>query len=449
MINIKLDFNATGDGRTADTQSLRSAIAACQDAGGGTLYFPPGEYLTAPLDLCDNLTVHLEAGAVLRFSDRFEDYTARFVRWEGCECIGYSPCLYGNRLKNVTIEGRGTIDGNGSIWWEERARRKTMELKGPQTELEYEFARRNIGYETAGSGGGGRESQFLRPCLIELLHCDNVRISGITVQNSGFWNTHLVYCDNIVVDGVSIRNPAHAPNGDGLSLDSCRNARVVNCLFDTGDDCLTLKSGIDADGRRVNRPTEDVLISNCHFLRGHGGIVLGSELSGGINRVLVTNCLFKGTDRGLRIKARRGRGGYARDIRLNNCHFEDTLCPFVINARYGCGAWDDPNASDPGPRPVDETTPLFSRIHISQCTARGCIAAAMWVSGLPEAPVRDLHLSDLLLETVHPEGQLREAAMAYGVEKTRGAGLILQHIDGLQKHNVVIRQSPPSGIASF
>jgi polygalacturonase len=439
MKNVKLDYDVTGDGRTVDTKAIREAIAACQESGGGTLYFPPGEYLTAPLELCDNLTLHFEAGATLRFSQNIDDYPAAFVRWEGCECVGYSPCIYGNGLKNVTLEGRGILDGSGTVWWTELHRRKKEGLKGPQTPMEHEFARQNVGYESAGSGGGGRETQFLRPCLIEMLHCENVRLSGITVQNSGFWNTHLVYCENVVVDGVSIRNPSDTPNGDGLSLDSCRNVRVVNCLFDTGDDCLTLKSGIDADGRRVNRPTEDVLISNCLFMRGHGGVVLGSELSGGIRRVLVSNCIFKGTDRGLRIKARRGRGGYARDIRLSNCHFEDTLCPFVINARYGCGAWDDPVASDPEPRPVDETTPHFSGIHISQCTARGCVAAAMWVSGLPEAPVENLHLSDLLLETVSGEGPPSAAAMAYGAEKTRGAGLILSEIKDLQKHNVVVR----------
>ena len=293
-----------------------------------------------------------------------------------------------------------------------------------------------FGPHFAEGGLDGGESQFLRPCLIEWLHCENVRISGVTLRNSGLWNTHLVYCDNVVVDGVSIQNPADAPNGDGLSLDSCRNARVSNTLFDTGDDCLTLKSGIDADGRRVNRPTEDVLISNCLFLRGHGGVVLGSELSGGIRRILVTNCLFKGTDRGLRIKARRGRGGYAKDIRLTNCHFENTLSPFVINARYVCGARGDPVASDPGPRPVDETTPIFDGIHISQCTARGCIAAAMWISGLPEAPVRNLSLSDLLLETVSPDGEPKMAAMAYGARKTRGAGMILEHVEGLRKRDV-------------
>lgn len=439
MINVRTEFSAVGDGCTDDTAALRRAIEAGREAGGGTLCFPPGEYRTGPLDLCDNLTLHLEAGATIRFSDRIEDYPARFVRWEGCECMGYSPCLYGNGLKNITIEGRGTIDGSGAVWWEERRRRRDAGLTGPQTAIEHAFARQNVGYEQAGSGGGGRESQFLRPCLIELLHCENVRLTGVTVQNSGFWNTHLVYCENIVVDGVSVRNPPHAPNGDGLSLDSCRHARVVNCLFDTGDDCLTLKSGIDADGRRVNRPTEDVLISNCHFLRGHGGVVLGSELSGGIQRVLVTNCIFRGTDRGLRIKARRGRGGFARDIRLSNCHFEGTLCPFVINARYGCGAWDDPVASDPAPRPVDETTPHFSGVAISQCTARGCIAAALWVSGLPEAPVEDLSLTDLLLETVSADGPARAAAMAYGAEKTRGAGLVLTHVTGLQQHNVVVR----------
>lgn len=436
MIRLR-DFGAQGNGHADDTHALRAALQACKEAGGGTLVVEPGTYRTAPLDLCSNLTIHLQAGATLLLSDRFEDYPPRKVRWEGVECMGYSPGLYGAGLENVTLEGRGTIDGNGAVWWAERRRRRDEGVTTPQTDVERECARLNPPPETVGSGGGGRETHFLRPCLIELQDCRGVCIRDVTVQNSAFWNTHLVYCEEVLVEGLRVRNPAAAPNGDGLSLDSCRHVRVLACDIDAGDDCLTLKSGIDADGRRVNRPCEDVIISGCIFRAGHGGVVCGSEISGGIRRIVVGDCLFLGTDRGIRMKARRGRGGYVEDFRVANCHMDEVICPLVINARYRCGADNDPHPADPASVPVDETTPRFSRIHITGISVNHAKAAACFIEGLPEMPIDGLTLQGIdIRTTADPAAKPREAAMAYGHAAGRGEGMLLRHVRDLDLRGV-------------
>jgi polygalacturonase len=423
------DFGARGDGVHDDSPAIRKALESCRVAGGGTLRVPVGVYRTGPIELCSHLTLILEAGSRIQFTGVFADHPPRKVRWEGVECTGYMPCIYGWDLENVSIVGPGTLDGGGTSWWQERRRRQKEKLSTPQTAFEQEFARLNAGYETMGSGGGGREMQFLRPTLIELLHSRKVTLRDFTARNSPFWNVHLVYGEDLTLDSLHIENPAEAPNGDGLSLDSCRYARVSNCHFDAGDDCLTLKSGIDADGRRVGRPTEHVTIANCTFKRGHGGVVFGSEIAGGIRNVVVTNCIFTGTDRGIRIKARRGRGGYVRDVRASNLIMEAVGCPLTINGVYRCGARADEPLFDPGARPVDETTPWFERIHVANVTARSCRASLGFFHGLPEAPVRDLTLEGLHLQTVSDRNAPpMEPDMAHGFTRTLGHGLFLKHV---------------------
>lgn len=440
MFHSILDFGARVDGSEDVSAAIAAALNSCRKHNGGVLYFPAGLYPTGPVELCENLEIRLDPGAIVSFSTDFSAYPPRFTRWEGVECHGYSPCIYGRGLSNVHIVGPGTLDGNGQAWWDEKRRRGAERLLGPQTEQDRRLAELNPGYETAGSGGGGRESQFLRPPLIQLIDCRRVTLRDFTARNSPFWNTHLVYCEDVVVDGIRIRNPSDAPNGDGLSLDSCRHVRVINCHIDAGDDCLTLKSGMDADGRRVGRPTENVMISNCTFLRGHGGIVCGSELASGIRNIAVSNCVFTNADRGIRVKARRGRGGYVEDFRASNLLMDGALCPIVFNSYYFCGARGDAHAADLKPKAVDETTPHFHRIRFSGITARNSRAALGYICGLPEEPVMDLSLNDVVLEcTQEPDAKPAKAAMAYDAERTLGGGLFLRHVRNLSLRDCILR----------
>ncbi len=430
--NIR-DFGAKGDGKVKDTKAIQQAITCCEKQGGGTVVFPPGIYCTGSIHLCGNMTLWIDSGATLLFSADFGDYPPVQTRWEGVECYGFSPLIYGNNLENVSIIGHGIIDGQGEVWWNERRRRRQEGRTLPETEFEKQLARLNPGYETAGSGGGGREMQFLRPPLVQLINCRNVLLEGLTHQNSPFWNTHLVYCDNVVIQNVSFKNPPNAPNTDGLDIDSCRNVRISNCHFDVGDDCLCLKSGMDEDGRRVGRPTENVTISNCIMQHGHGGVVIGSEIAGDIRNVAISNCQFIDTDRGIRIKARRGRGGIVEDIRVNNILMKRTFSPIVMNMFYRCGAKpDDTHLFSPDPQPVTDATPIFRKISLSNITARETRAAAGFLHGLPEMPIQDVQFHNIMIEmSQDSQEQGEEPAMAYGVKPVAGRGIFGKYLQGM------------------
>ena len=443
-----LDFGAVADGRAKDTEAIGQAINECARHGGGTVYFPAGTYLTGTIHLQSHITLYLEAGATVLFSRDFHDYPPAPTRWEGVECYGFSPLIYGKDLECVTLKGRGTLNGQGDAWWNELARRRQEGRLMPQTEMELELARLNPGYETAGSGGGGREMQFLRPPLVQFMNCKNICLGGLTFKNSPFWNTHLVYCDDVVIQNVRFENPPDAPNTDGLDVDSCRNVRISNCTFDVGDDCLCLKSGIDKDGRRVGKATENVTITNCTMLHGHGGVVVGSEIAGCIRNVTISNCIFLGTDRGIRLKSRRGRGGIVEDIRVNNIMMKDVLCPIVMNLFYRCGAKPMDPAFSPEQQPVTEETPTFRNIFLSNLVAREVRAAAAFFHGLPEMPIEHVTLHDITIEmTESPDNVGGEPAMVYGLEAMTGRGIVGKYLQRIAFNHVTLKTRQHEGLS--
>ncbi len=442
-----LDFGAIGNGSTKDSAAIQQTIDECARNGGGTVYVPAGTYLTGRICLRSHITLFLDAGATLLFSDDFQEYPPEQTRWEGVECYGFSPLMYGKNLENVSLIGRGTLDGQGGPWWNERENRRREGKNRPETEIEKRLAMLNTDYETAGSGGGGRETQFLRPPLVQFMNCTNVLLEGLTHQNSPFWNTHLVYCDNVLIQNVTFKNPPNAPNTDGLDIDSCRNIRVDNCVFDVGDDCLCLKSGIDEDGRRVGRPTENVTITNCTMLHGHGGVVIGSEIAGDVRNVTISNSLFLGTDRGIRIKARRGRGGIVEDIRVNNILMKHVLSPLILNMFYRCGAKPDDVCFSTEPQPVNETTPVFRNISLSNITARDVQAAAGFLHGLPEMPIQALHLYDMTIEMSRELQEVIEPpAMMYGLEPMTGKGMWGKYLKRCSLNHLTIETREGEGI---
>lgn len=442
-----LDFGAIGDGKVKNTEAIRKAIDECARHGGGSVYFPAGIYLTGPIHLQNHVTLYIEAGATILFSRDFHDYPPVPTRWEGVECYGFSPLVYGKDLENVSIMGRGTLDGQGEVWWNELRQRRQQGAITPQTKMEQELARLNPGYETAGSGGGGREMQFLRPPLVQLMNCTNVRLDGLTHKNSPFWNTHLVYCQDVVIQNVRFQNPADGPNTDGLDIDSCRNVMVSNCTFDVGDDCICLKSGIDEDGRRVGKPTENVTITNCTMLHGHGGVVIGSEIAGCIRNVTISNCIFLGTDRGIRMKSRRGRGGTVEDICVNNIMMKDVLCPFVMNLFYRCGAKPDDSVFSLEEQPVNEATSIFRNIFLSNIVARDVRAAASFFHGLPEMPIENVTLHDITIEmSQSPDEPGGKPAMVFGLETMAGRGIVGKYLKRFSFNHVTLKTRQTEGV---
>jgi polygalacturonase len=282
--------------------------------------------------------------------------------------------------------------------------KKRREQRGPESAEEMELARLNTGYKSQPGGGGGRGIQFLRPPLVQFYKCRDINLENITLLNSPFWTLHPVFCEKVKLSGLSIINPKDGPNTDGIDIDSCGEVLIEGCHVSVGDDGIALKSGAGEDGIRVNRPTSRVTVRGCTVDDGHGGIVIGSETAGGIFSVLAEDCLFNGTDRGIRIKSRRGRGGIIRDLEFRNLTMENNLCPLAINLYYRCGAELADGYFSPDPLPQDAATPQVRNVSVSGIRARGCRASAGFIAGLPESPVENLRIRHCEFSTDEQSG---------------------------------------------
>jgi len=290
-----LDFGAVADGKTVATTAIQKAVDACAAAGGGKLVFPAGHYLTGPIFLKSNVHVEVLAGATVQGSGDFEHCPSIQGRWEGIDRTVYASLFPGHDLENVSITGRGTLDGNGKLWWD--AFRKTTAM------------RRQAGLNDRESENPpGSPLKWGRPRMINLYRCKNVWISGLTIVNSPSWNVHPVECQNVNIEGLTITGPENGPNTDGIDPDSCKNVRISNCYISVGDDCIIIKSGYMPVAGRPFAPCEDVVVTNCVFGTGHCGVGVGSETAGGVRNVTISNCVCDGTQRGLRFKTARGRG---------------------------------------------------------------------------------------------------------------------------------------------
>jgi polygalacturonase len=356
------EYGATGDGHTLDSAALQKTIDSCAEQGGGTVYLPAGQYVTGSLFLRNNITLYLDAGVVILGSENPEDYPVIHSRWEGMHQDTHAPLIGGDHLHNIAVTGRGTIDGRGAIWWKAKAEKTLV---------------------------------YPRPRLISFSYCSSVLIEGITAINSPSWTINPIHCQNVNIHAVTIINPADSPNTDGIDPDSCRLVRISDSYISVGDDCITIKSGTEHEYPDRHAPCRDITITNCTLERGHGGVVIGSEMSGGVRNVVISNCVFIGTDRGIRIKTRRGRGGTIEDIRVSNLIMDGVLCPFTMNLYYHIGERGNLNVSDKNPRSVNNGTPRLRRIHFSHITAREVKHAAGFLYGLAEMPLEDISFSDI------------------------------------------------------
>jgi polygalacturonase len=385
VYNVK-DFGAAADGKAKCTGAVNKAIEAAVKTGGGTVYFPAGEYLTGPIHLQSDITLCLDAGCVLKFSTDFDDYLPMVKsRWEGLECINFSPQIYAYQAHDIAIVGRGVIEGQGKTWWNAARRRG-----GPDPNLaKYTdmFAEKNK--DAMGFAYFKNRGFFLRPPMIQLVDCRRVRIEGVRLQNPPFWTCNPVYCEDMVITGLSIKNPGDSPNTDGINPDSCRNVHISDCHISVGDDCITIKSGRDEDGRRVGKPCENITVTNCTMLDGHGGVVIGSEMSGGVKKVTISNCVFDGTDRGIRLKTSRNRGGVIEDITVSN----------IVMNRVGAGPihLDMFYERNIPAGPITEKTPAIRNLYFSNIIVRGAQTGG-YILGIEEMPVENVSFSDIFID---------------------------------------------------
>ncbi len=385
-----------GDGVYDNTAAFQQAFRLVRESSGGIVSVPAGVWRTGPLELPGHCTLQLEEGSVLSFIPEFHRYRAVWTRWEGVECYAMHPCLYAHDVRQVAIRGTGVIDGNGEVWWTYRRNILKRPSYGPATELEQSFAILNPEYRNQPGGGGGRISQFLAPPCIQFYQCTEVSITGVTIVNSPFWTVHPVYCRNLEIREVTIRNPYDAPNTDGIDIDSCVKVVIEECDIDVGDDAIALKSGSGLQGIEIGRPTTSVRVSRCRVSRAHGGIVIGSETAGGIHDVVASDCDFLGTDRGIRIKTRRGRGGSIHDLVFRNNRMVDNLCPVAINMYYRCGVLEHERERvfSLAHQETVASTPSIRNVEIDGLRATGSKASCGFFIGLPEAPLQHLVLRD-------------------------------------------------------
>ena len=417
-LNVR-DFGAKGDGAHDDTSAIQTAIMACP--AQGRVFFPAGTYLSAPVYPKSDMTLELKEGAVLLgFADR-----ARYPRmpgaitnkrgeelllgsFQGTDSINCASLLSVLWVKNLFVTGKGVIDGAASKenWW-----------KSP------------YGYE------GAR-----RPCLCYLYQSDNVTLEGITVKNSPVWTIHPIFCTNSKFLSLSIVNPADSPNTDGLNPEFCDNVLIAGVHFSVGDDCIAIKAGCIEMGERGFGPTRNIVVRNNLMEFGHGGVVVGSEVGGGIRDVTVSKCVFIGTDRGLRVKSRRGRGerSVIDNIRMENVLMEGVWTPFVINMYYHCGPdGHDDYVQNKEALPVDKRTPVIGSIYVENVTCRNTMTAAGFMYGLPERKIRYVSMKNVEIQ-MDKEGKTGLPAMMDGIEEVKQAGFTLVNVEKIELQNVRI-----------
>ena len=375
-----LKFGAKNDSSALATKAIAAAINAAVKKGGGTIFFPAGKYLTGPIHLKSNITIFIDAGAELHFSDNFDHYLPMVQsRWEGTDVMNFSPLFYAYKAENIAITGRGLINGHGKKWWDFS---EGYNEKNPRSKWQLEFDRLNKDILRPDLPGWV-ERGFLRPPFIQPMYCKNVLIEGITIINSPFWTVNPEFCENVTITKVTINNPK-SPNTDGINPESCKYVHISDCHISVGDDCITIKSGKDRAGRKMATPAENYTITNCTMLSGHGGVVIGSEMSGDVRKITISNCIFDGTDRGIRIKSARGRGGIVEEIRVDNIIMKNIRDQAIVM---------DMQYARTQPEPVSERTPKFRNIHFSNITAQ--TNEAVFLNGLAEMPIEDISFYDV------------------------------------------------------
>jgi polygalacturonase len=404
------DFGAVGDGMTLNTEAFAKAIASLSARGGGELIVPPGLWLTGPIRLCSNLNLHLERGALIKFSKDFNLYPLTVFDMKGVQEVDSMSPIFGQDLENVAITGEGIIDGGGDAWRPMKKEKLTeldwgalvksggvLDKKG---ETWWPSTNAMVGEEIVGqlrtNGVLTLEEyepyhQHLRPKMVRIIGCKKVLLQGVTFENPPNWTLNPAQCEDVSILNVNIHNSYAAQNSDALDLESCRRVIIKDSTFDAGDDGICLKSGKDAEGRRVGMPDEDILVQGCTVYHAHGGFVIGSEMSGGVRNVRVDNCTFIGTDVGLRFKSMRGRGGVVEKIYISNVRMLDILNNAIDFNMFVYATKEEKKAPAP---PASEGTPKFQDIHIENVVCRGADNAIVLV-GLPEMPIRDIDFKNV------------------------------------------------------
>lgn len=427
LLNVK-NFGAKGDGRSLDTAAIQAAISACPLES--TVYIPEGIYLITPVFLKSDITLWLDDKAVLigdinrssypilpgmiQDTDEMGEYN--LASWEGNPLDSFASLITGINVSNVDIIGGGTIDGRAqeSDWWHDAKKKRVA----------------------------------WRPNLIFLCKCNNIRIQGINMKNSPSWTLHPYYSDNLEFLSINIFNPPDSPNTDGFDPESCENVKLLGAVISVGDDCVAIKSGKYYMSKYHYKPTKNILIRNCRFERGHGSVTVGSEVASGVSNVSVLGCVFESTDRGLRIKTRRGRGELSvlDNIKFENIIMENVNMPFTVNMFYFC---DPDGHSDyvqtQSALPIDDKTPKIGKIRVKDIVANNTGACLACFYGLPERCIGEIELINIKakfrdIKTIEPTVPI----MMDDFPHMQAKGIFAKNIESLRLGNIHIENSADS-----
>lgn len=408
-------FGAVGDNKLDCTEAFQKTIAACHAAGGGRVVVPAGEFSTGAVRLKSNVNLHINSGATIRFTRDTHKYPLVFTRWEGIELMNYSPFIYAFEEENIAITGEGTIDGNAGCehWWPWKGRSKCGWKEGMPNQAAdratlFEMAEKRTPVSQRVFG----EGHYLRPQFIQPYRCKNVLLEGVTLKNSPMWQVHPVLCTNVTVRKMTITgadlNRDSGPNTDGCDPESCKDVLIKECNFNTGDDCIAIKAGRNEDGRRVNERSENIVIQDCHMQDGHGGVTIGSEISGGVRNVFAENCRMDSPrlDNAVRIKNNAMRGGLLENIYVRNIEVgEVDQASLSIDFFYEEGE-------------AGKFTPVVRNVNIQNLTTKKA-QYAVYLRGFKSAPIDDVRLVNCNLQ---------------GVEKPS----VIENVKGLRMDNVHI-----------
>ncbi|AWI08940.1 glycoside hydrolase family 28 protein [Ereboglobus luteus] len=410
-------YGATADGKGDSSEAIRKAIDACAAAGGGTVLVPAGTFLTGPIHLKSNINLHLAEGATLLFYNDPDRYMPNiFTRWEGVELMNFSPLIYAHGQENIAITGKGTLDGQATddTWWAMHDLSKNRVPGQPPGSDSRNTLMRQADEPIETMDPRKRiygKGENLRPPFIQPYNCKNILIEGVTILRSPFWEINPVLCQNVTVRGLKIISHGH--NNDGCNPESCADVLIEDVYFDTGDDCIAIKSGRNNDGRRVNVPSENIIIRNCVMKDGHGGVTIGSEISGGCRNVFVENCRMDSPhlDRALRFKTNAVRGGVIENIYFRNIQVGQVADAVVhVDFNYEEGA-------------KGAHTPVLRNVVIENMTSQSS-SYAFYLRGFAKSPISNITVRDSVFN---------------GVQRDN----ILEHVDGFEAVDVKINRVPP------
>lgn len=409
-----LDFGAKPDGVFDNTIAIKKAIQKCSSKGGGIVLVPAGKFFTGPIHLENNINLHLAEGAEILFSTDPVVYPIVHTSFEGTELMNYSPLIYAFNKKNIAITGNGTLNGQSSNenWWPWCSsprygwKKDTPNQKADVSKL-MEMADNGIPVAERVFGKG----HYLRPNFIEFFECTNALIEGVQIVNTPFWVLHPIKSVNVIVDGVTIKS--HGPNNDGCDPEYSKNVWIKNTTFDTGDDCIAIKSGRDTDGRRVAIKSENIIVQDCKMFDGHGGVTIGSEISAGVRNVYVENCIMDSPelDRAIRIKSNTRRGGLIENVFVRNIKVGEVKESVLgIDLHYGVHGNQTGNFM-----------PQVQNIFIENTTVKNGGLYGILAKGHIGYPIKNIRFQDVTIEKVETD---------YLIEYVEGVKFVNTYING-------------------